>query len=348
MLPVSRRAASRSATGRSPAGGGPAEGGRWSFLVLSAICVLVAGAASGCGAASTGAESAAGATANELVGEAAIGSAHLPPGEVTMSPEASAFTPPETVECWRVASSTPLTREVMDRQATRLGMGEPRRYTFAGVSDPKRSLVYFGDADSFIFSEREWDEELAHKFEAGEEIPELTPEEAREKADSFLAETGFAEGLTLSTVGVKEALETPSRTCVLALVVAYEAGQTLDGRRVLAGREVWAPASASVVVSADGRIVRFAHSGQGAVPAESVKLRPVAAALDDLRAGLGQCPAHATRESLSRVTVTSVDVAYYRPPAAVQEEYYKPVYVFHVSLADGTSGDWLLSAFDGG
>lgn len=128
------------------------------------------------------------------------------------------------------------------------------------------------------------------------------------------------------------------RSCVLSMAVRY--GAELDGRPLLG------KATAVVSVAADGRIVGFTHWIQHAEPAETVRLRPTAAALDDMRLGLGQCPSDATSERLARVTIESVDIAYYGPPTPIDEQYYKPIYVFHIRMANGTTGDWLLSAFD--
>jgi len=61
---------------------------------------------------------------------------------------------------------------------------------------------------------------------------------------------------------------------------------------------------------------------------------------------IGSGNAQASPDALSNITVEAIEIAYYGPPEAVSESHYKPIYVFHLILADGTAGEWLISAFD--
>jgi len=111
---------------------------------------------------------------------------------------------------------------------------------------------------------------------------------------------------------------------------------------------VGAGAKVSVGVDCQGDVVEFYHFAQKAtMTARTVTVLPVEAALADLEAGKGELPPDINPERAEHVTVESIELCYYAPPAARGDMYYKPVYVFRVRMTDGTVGDWLISAFEG-
>lgn len=163
---------------------------RWLYVTLLAAWLCLAAFTSGCSSAPRQRDVAGDKPANALVGEAILGTAGEIPGRIVMSDEAAAFEPPETLPAWRIVPSTPLSTETMDQQATRLGVGEPRTYGAEVVSDSRWILVFSrGDADCFMLDETRYDEEMTQKFEAGEEIPSITVEQARLLADDYLKES---------------------------------------------------------------------------------------------------------------------------------------------------------------
>jgi hypothetical protein len=104
----------------------------------------------------------------------------------------------------------------------------------------------------------------------------------------------------------------------------------------------------SMAVGPDGTVVEFCHFAQKASLAqEKVTIRSVEEALADLESGKGATPPDLNLEQTKNMSVETVDLCYYAPPAGSAEKYYKPVYVFHIRMSDGTLGEWLLSAFEG-
>lgn len=281
--------------------------------------------------------------ANDTVGEAIIGSTHRSPGRVILSEEAAAFVAPRTFPAYRVAPERTITDEIAARQADRLGLGEPRVYDANTISDGRWTLSFRGqDPDCFTLEDILLDAEIMEKVHAGESLPTLSPEQVRGIADVYLTAVGYGDGLEFEQAGVRESVGTAtlggeSRTWVITMFANY--GAKLDEVRLL-------DVGATVDVAPDGRVVAFSHTLQKAEPAEYVTLRPVADAIDDMRAGLGQCPVQAKPGGFVEVTVESIEIAYYAGPPAVRDDYYRPVYVFHVLMADGTRGEWVLSAYD--
>ncbi len=281
--------------------------------------------------------------ANDVVGEAMIGSAYLAPDQVIVSEEAAAFVPLVTVPAYRVAPERVLTEAVADEQADQLGLGEPRTYDTYFVSDERWILRFRGrDPDCFTLEDTRFDADIMAKVHAGESLPTLAPEEVRAIADTYLESVGYGEGLQFEHAGVRDSVGTAtlggeSRTWVISMFATYDA--RLDGVRLV-------DVGATVDVAPDGRVVAFSHTVQKAEPAEHILLRPVEDAIEDMRAGHGQCPVQAKPEGLATVTVETIELAYYAGPPAVRDDYYRPVYVFHALMANGTRGEWILSAYD--
>jgi len=277
------------------------------------------------------------------VGQAQISSAHVQPGNVTVSAAASAFVPPDTFPVYVITSAGYLGREAMDAQATRLGLGAERTYGAAGLSDGRWSLVFHrGDIECFTLSDVLYGEKIAQDFEEGKARNAPAPEAAREIADAYLRALGYLDGLEFGGTFIRESFSTTDSDgteyyCAPTIGVSYRA--KLEGVRLLG-------VGVTVDVGPEGQVVGLSHTIQDADRAGEVRLRPLEDALTDLRAGEGQGPVQASPDALSSVTVDAIEIAYYAPPEAVSEAYYKPVYVFYLTMADGTTGEWIILAFD--
>jgi hypothetical protein len=70
-------------------------------------------------------------------------------------------------------------------------------------------------------------------------------------------------------------------------------------------------------------------------------------AAEDVQAGQGIFPNEAQMDNVSQLTIEGVELAYYDPPEGLSETHYRPVYVFRVRMADGSEGDWIVSAYEG-
>jgi hypothetical protein len=279
---------------------------------------------------------------NDVVGVAQIGSAYIAPKEVIMSDAVEGYVPPLAFPVYRTVPEGPVTREAMDALADRLGVGPERTYyDSTALSDPRWNLTFHhGDIACFTLNNLRFDQEIMKQLEAGRMIKPVSPDSARKSADEILAASGYAEGVEFADTGVRTSVTgpfagRPSSTYVLSSYVSYRA--TVGGVRLI-------NAGVNVDVDPEGQVVGFSHLVQKAELAGEVKLRPVAEALADLRAGRGQCPPQAS--DLSSVAVESIDIAYYAAPVPLGDSYYKPIYVFHVRMGDGKPGEWLLSAFD--
>jgi hypothetical protein len=274
------------------------------------------------------------------------------PDEIILSEGAQGFIPPDTLPLYRIVPNGPLTREAMDGVADRLGLGESRTYSSTAVpagqgavSDERWSIIFFrGDLDCFHLSDLTADREVTEGFEEGAIIEAVSPEEAIAVADEYLASLAYGAGLGPPEVFVRTSMgraegDAPMVSYVVTRGVSY--GTEVNGLRLVGAGVV-------VDVGPGGRVMSFSHTIERAEQDSfQVAVMPVEEALGDVRSGKGQFPAQATREGMSTLVVESIELAYYSPPEGVEETYYKPVYVFHVLMADGTRGIWLVSAYRG-
>jgi hypothetical protein len=270
------------------------------------------------------------------------------PGSVTVLSAAESFTPPEEMPLFRITPVEPVTRETMDALATKLGMGQERQYGEEGLSGPGGNLIFprADDAKCFLFDASAALDAAFIDILAGQPPQPPSPAETRSVADAYLASLGMQDDLVF--LGVREGAAYGTHTLggeeerwVVSMRADYQA---LVGGRPLVG----AGSKVQVHVNPSGRVVAFCHLAQSATMAEEkVAIRPVEAALADLRSGKGEVPPNIDKELAKSITVEGIDMCYYAPPASLRVVYYKPAYVFHVRMSDGSLGDWLLSAFEG-
>jgi hypothetical protein len=183
-------------------------------------------------------------------------------------------------------------------------------------------------------------------FDQVEEVQAVSEEEAIAIADEYLTARGYREGL-----GEPEALVRTSvgrsggggQPEVNGLVITRGVSYPVEiGGLPLVGGGV------AVDVAPGGRVINFLYNVQHAEPDEvAVPILSVEKAVEDVQAGEGLLPSKARVDNGSLVTIEGVELAYYDPPRGLSETHFRPVYVFHVRAADGSEGDWIVSAYAG-
>jgi hypothetical protein len=104
-----------------------------------------------------------------------------------------------------------------------------------------------------------------------------------------------------------------------------------------------------MIVGPEGEIIEICHFSQTATRSpDGVRLRSVEAAADDLRKGRGMPPSGLTEANCSKVTVERAQLGYYAAPVPMNVSEYLPVYLLRVRLADGSLGEWVVSAYSEG
>jgi hypothetical protein len=331
--------------------------GMWRALLLCAGLLLLACGAAACtqGDQATDAEGRAQSTSTPTPSTAAVRPVALMetggpiiPGSVSLSDEAISFEPPAQLPLYEIDPREPVDRESMDALATRLGFGQDRQYTEEGLSGSKGSLVFprADDASCFRLVNSATIDAAFGAILADKPPQPPSPEETEAIADAYLESLGMKEELVF--VGTYEAtaygtatLDGKQERWVVEMGARYRA--LLDGVPL-----VGAGAKVTVGVDYHGDVVEFYHFVQKAtLTKQVVTIRSIEAALADLRAGKGELPPDINPERAESVAIERIELCYYASPAVRGEKYYKPVYVFHVRLSDGTVGDWNVSAFEG-
>ncbi len=182
-------------------------------------------------------------------------------------------------------------------------------------------------------------------FERGEEVQAVSEEEAIAVADEYLATLGYREGLgppkafVRTQVGRSGGGQPDVSDFVITRGVGYPV--EIGGLRLI-------DAGVTVDVAPGGRVIGFSHTVQHAEPDEvELPILPVEKAAEDVLAGQGVFPNEARIDNVSQVVIEGVELAYYNPPEGLTETHYRPIYVFHVRMADGKEGDWIVSAYEG-
>ncbi len=268
--------------------------------------------------------------------------------EVRMTEAAMSYRPPSSLDVLEIVPTKAATPESISAVADVLGIDEERQYDAEGVSDA-RSWIHFPrkeDADCFLMCDRYAVAELEDMFSQGAKIELPGPEEARGIADKTLESLGLLEGVRYQGTSPSHSITQskigqPDRTSDLALGVWYEA--EVDGLPI-----VGPGARVHVVVGPEGDVIEVHHYAQAARPAGRVQLRQVDAAIADMKTGGGIPPATATIDSVRVVGVEKVQLGYYAAPLPMGISDYKPVYLIRVRLADGTLGEWVVSAYSEG
>jgi hypothetical protein len=265
---------------------------------------------------------------------------------IVMSGEAATFQPPASMSLYLISPAESVTRESMDRMATLLGLGDDREYALEGLND-SRLAIHFprsDDINCFCLRDQITPDETARQFEEGAGIELPTPDEARKIADQALASLGLLDDLSFYDASVCDTLTMSGlgqedRSSAVSIGVWYEA--TVGGLPLVGpGGRV------DVLVGPEGKVIEIRHYAQRAVESgERVQLRSVSAAVDDLKEGLGLPPSDATAENTKEVVVEKVQLGYYAAPVPMTVADYRPVYLLAVRLADGSLGEWVVSAY---
>jgi hypothetical protein len=265
---------------------------------------------------------------------------------IAMSDDAAAFQPSASMPLYLISPAESVTRESMDKMATLLGLGVDREYAAEGLND-SRLAVHFPRSDDitcFCLRDLITPDEAAIQFEQGVEIRMPSLDEAHKTADQALASLGLLDELVFYDASVCDTLTMSGlgqedRSSAVSIGVWYEA--TVGGLPLVGpGGRV------DVLIGPEGKVIEIRHYAQRAVEsAEHVQLRSVAAAVDDLKEGLGMPPSEATAENTKEVVVEKVQLGYYAAPVPAAIADYKPVYLLAVRLADGSVGEWVVSAY---
>jgi hypothetical protein len=269
------------------------------------------------------------------------------PGVVTVADSVKAFAPPTSLPLYTRQATHPLSTEAMRQLADQLGLSD---VTFAstGFQNATYGVEFPGGDEStcFTLTMKEPNKEYTSLIEQGrgKEIPPLpSDDKASSMADDQLETLGLKEGLAHGTVSIQDAIVagmgSSEVTYNLSKSVTYQS--TLDGLPLLGpGAKIY------VTIGPRGEVVRMAHWVQPSVKGQSITLRPVSAALDDIAAGRGLPPGRITPEAAREIAVASVSLAYWAEPLPMMEKYYKPVFVFGIVDKEGASGEWIVPAFD--
>jgi hypothetical protein len=237
--------------------------------------------------------------------------------------------------------------------ADRMGLAAERRYSFeqspglySWAGDDQWNLMFFRTGlDCFSLTTPEGDREAMEAFERGEEVRAVSEEEAIAIADQYLTALGYREELgpprsfVRTSVGRSGGGQPDVSDLVITRGVSYPV--EIGGLRLIG-------AGVTVDVAPGGRVIGFSHKVQHAEPDEvQVPILSVEKAAEDVQAGQGLFPNEAHMDNVSELTIEEVELAYYDPPEGLSETHYRPVYLFRVRMADGSEGDWIVSAYEG-
>ncbi len=207
-------------------------------------------------------------------------------------------------------------------------------------------MFFREDLECFRFDDAMGDREAGEAFERGEEVVAVSPEQAIEVADEYLSSRAYGAGLGSPRVFVRTAMgrsggDLPEVSdVVITRGVSYPA--EVGGLRLIG-------ASVLVDVAPGGKVISLSHTVQRSErDTIEVPILPVEEALEDVKGGKGLFPPEARMDTVSRLVVESVELAYYVPPEGLDETHYRPVYVFHVQMTDGSEGSWVVSAYEAG
>lgn len=271
-----------------------------------------------------------------------------PPQEVAVANGVTNFAGPATLPAIEIVRK-PVTNGVVEATANLLGMADVRQTVTkdgrAATADNEWELSFVVPemADCFSFESRSF---LSGGCDANVEngrIPQL-PEagEIAKLATDYLKSIGLGQGLVLARTHVKTSahVEDPKTGSVRIIPTSVAA----VFRPQIDGMTVEGPGAKVVVVFGEqGTLLSFFHWVPETRPSNAVNIRPVADALDDIRAGKGLPPAQG---ELASVEVQDVDMRYFAEPLASGPSFWKPVYAFQVR-EKGTSGPleiWFVDA----
>lgn len=269
------------------------------------------------------------------------------PGAVAVADSVKAFAPPASLPLYEKQAAHPLSTEAMQQLADQLGLSD---VTLASTGFQNATYgVEFPGGDEltcFTLTMKEASKEYTLLIEQGrgDEVPPLpSDEKAASMADEQLEKVGLSEGLARSSVSIQDAIVTG----VGSSEVTYNLSKSVTYQSMLDGLPLIGPgAKTYVTIGPRGEVVRMVHWIMPSVKGQSIFLRPVSAALDDIAAGRGLPPGRITPEAAAEISVTSVSLAYWAEPLPMQEKYYKPVFVFTVVDKEGAAGEWIVPAFN--
>lgn len=319
-------------------------------IALASAAAGIAILGSGCGRHTAGAGSPENAVRVDAINFGQVGAASVPEW-VQVDSAVMEFKAPESMPILEVVLSPP-SDGGLNLLADRLGVG-PSRNTAAregvfALTDGKYELevVHPGDINCFTmvassFADGSYEEQMQGL--QSNMLPSAS--EARALADKLLANAGFSDGLVYAGTGTKTGYREVTSSGIVetiptSLAVTYRP-------QVGPGMIVEGPgAKVVVVLGADGKLLSLMHWTQQTKIGPEIPVRPVADALEDLRAGMGAPPSEIPR----RAKVESVRLAYWAEPLPYQSSTWKPVFVFGVTDADEKAAPvqgWVVSALRG-
>lgn len=311
-----------------------------SMPVVGGVLLIVGCSWSGASAKQAATGGSVPGVAKVLAGEGAV--------EMTVDPAVALFRPPSVAPVYEIVPKAPATREAMEFFADNVGLGGVRRYGNNGLSDSEWSLV-FPQADDIGCYSLTSQAYADGRFDAlafqGKSVGLPSFSECRTIADAFLKRLGET-GAVCRSVTVKSTLTRtgggqPDLTIPTSISVDYRPefmGEKLQG----------AGGKFEVVVGGGGAVLGVEKFVEDVKPHGEGLLRSVNDALASLALGEGERPPSSIADRFSRVTVTSVHLAYYAETPMVRDSLYRPVYVFAVEGIDGTEGEWVVAALADG
>lgn len=277
-----------------------------------------------------------------------FGSPGMPmiPGRVTMPDAVKSYAPPASMPLYEVKVEKPLSRQSMEELAKALVIEDPVVWGSQSFSTAEYAVDFpRGDeASCFTLTKKTGIDSYVQMIDQGTEVPACPSEaEAIKIADARFAALGYG-GLERTGVEVQDAI-TSSR--MGAADVRYDLTRVVSYQTRLDALPLLGPgAKISVTVGPGGEVLRMKHWVVPTAKAPEVKLRSVSLAAEDIAAGKGSPPVRMDSMSVKTVNVTGVSLAYWAEPTPLKKTYYKPVYVFRVVGADGSTGDWIVEAFE--
>lgn len=277
-----------------------------------------------------------------------FGSPGMPmiPGRVTMSDAVKSYAPPASMPLYEVKVEKPLSRESMEELARALVIGDPVVWGAQGFSTAEYAVDFpRGDeASCFTLTKKTGIDKYVQMVDQGTGVPACPTEaEAIKIADARFAALGYG-GLERTGVEVQDSIISSRMG---AADVRYDLTRVVSYQTRLDALPLLGPgAKISVTIGPGGEVLRMKHWVVPTTKGPEVKLRSVSLAAEDIAAGKGSPPVRMDSMSVKTVNVTGISLAYWAEPTPLKKAYYKPVYVFRVVGADGSTGDWMVEAFE--
>jgi hypothetical protein len=324
---------------------------RTSTALAVALGLVIATTVAGCGGSTSVGQQGTSSSGTSLAAQAGVdlGSPATPiaVGTVLVTGSVKAVALPSSLPLYEKRVEHPLSKTAMEDLAGLLDLGK-----ISMASDVFASATYSvefpgdGDATCFNLKEKKAGERYRLLIEQGkgEEVPALpSDDEATNMADEYLRRLGLDTGLERMSVSIQDQKSTVGKD---STEVTYDLSKRIDYQARVGGLPLLGPgADVCLTFGPGGELLHIAHLVMPVTKGPDVKLRQLDLALSDLMAGKGLPPATMTAEAAKEISVKDVSLAYWAEPFAIEDEYYKPVYVFTVVGKGGEPGSWIVPAY---